>query len=256
MNSKHTLGAGLGLLFITLSANAGSVPLDVTSYNFQLAGGGGGSAATLNGVPVEIYCDDFDNDIYVPSDNWATVTTLGTGANLSQTRFGNVPTSGWTQFTTLGTTDDNFFNNQAGSSALARYAMVAYLVSLYNPAPANLTNNNEIQDAIWSIMDPSAEGPVNDPGVNGTTFVENAATWYMGMSGNQTAFNFFLSHFQVVSPTNMTYVNGLGEGGFQEQIVMTTPEPRGGVLLLIGLLTIGAFLAGRARTGSRVHATN
>jgi hypothetical protein len=41
----------------------------------------------------------------------------------------------------------------------------------------------------------------------------------------------------------MTFRNGLGIGGFQEQIVMT-PEPRGGVWILLGLL-VGGFLASR-----------
>lgn len=62
---------------MSLVASAGSVPLVLTptSYNFQLAGGGGGAAATLNGASVEIYCDNFADDIYVPSDNSANVTT-------------------------------------------------------------------------------------------------------------------------------------------------------------------------------------
>ena len=63
----------------------------------------------------------------------------------------------------------------------------------------------------------------------------------MSAPANQGALNTFLSKFEIVSPTNMTFKNGLGSGGFQEQIVLT-PEPRGGIWMLLGLLTVG-FLA-------------
>jgi hypothetical protein len=266
MKSKSILGAAFTLLFITFGASAGTVPLDVTSYNFQLAGGGGGAAATLNGVTVEIFCDDFDNDIYVPSNNTANVTTLSTSANLNETRFGNVSPSAWTQFTTLGATDDAFFNSGSGSSGLARYEMVAYLVSFYNVNAIDTTADNQIQEAIWSIMDPTAEGAVIDPsGLSGDSYLEQAATWYMGMSTapNQAALNNFLSHFEVVSDSTMTFSNGLGQGGFQEQIVdpnpipapSPVPEPRNVVWMLGAFFALGAFLVQRTRN-SRVHATN
>src|SRR5271169_6048602 len=118
MKSKTILGAGFGLLCITLGASANPVPLILspTSYNFQLSGGGGGASATLNGAPVEIYCDNFYNDIWVDWDYSANVTTLGTGANLSETRFGGVADTGWTTITlsdgntALDNADDQFFN--------------------------------------------------------------------------------------------------------------------------------------------------
>ncbi|MGP0076543.1 MAG: hypothetical protein ACLPWF_31900 [Bryobacteraceae bacterium] len=260
---KLIFGAACALLVLTIGGSAET--LDVTnSYNFPLSGGGGGAAATLNGVSVEIFCDDFDNNISLGTDYSANVTTLGTSASLSDTRFGGVSGLGWTQFATLGSQDDAFFNaGGAGSTALARYAMVAYLVSLYNQTPADYPVDNQIQDAIWSIMDPAGE-TVSDPGVNGTSFVEQAANWYMGMdnSANLTALNNFLSHYQVVSPASMDCANRLANCGFQEQIVdanpipapTPTPEPRGVALMLLGVFAIGMFGFGRARAaGSGVH---
>ena len=241
---------------MTLSATAGSVPLNVISYNFALAGGGGGALATLNGVPVQIFCDDFANEIYLPSSNTANVTTLGTSVNLSETRFGGVSPNGWNTITltdgnSVDAQDDAFFNSPGrGSSALARYEMVAYLVSLYNPGLGGNTTNNQIQEAIWAIMDPTAEGPAIDPSsLSPDSYLEQAATWYGSMNtpGNQNVLNSFLSQFEIVSGANMTYSNGLGIGGFQEQIVMT-PEPRGGVWILL-VLMVGGFLVVR-RTGA------
>jgi hypothetical protein len=250
MKTNHILGSILGLSFLTFSANASSVPLVVGAYNFQLAGGGGGAQATLNGVPVQIFCDDFDNEIYAPSTDTANVTTLGFGANLDEARFGDVSSSQWTTISlTAGgsaSTDDTFFNSGAGDAAAARYAMVAYLDSQYNVAQGNTTANNQIQEAIWTIMDPTAEGAVIDPsGVDATNYLEQAAGWYIG--GGAT--NAFLSQFEVVSDTNMTVPQvGVGTGGFQEQIVFTpTPEPRGGIWMLIGLFGIAGFMLQRAR---------
>jgi hypothetical protein len=251
---KSILGAGCALLFFGLGANASTVPLSVISYNFPLAGGGGGASATLNGVPVEIFCDDFANDLNAPSSQPADVTTLSSNANLSDTRFGSISSNGWTTITLSD--GDSFFNNPgSGSTALARYEMAAYLVSLYNRGPGNNTsNNNEIQEAIWTIMDPKAEGAVIDPsGLSPDSYLEQAVSWYVSMNtaGNQAALNSFLSQFEIVSSADMTYPNGVGVGGFQEQIVMNpvvTPEPRGGVWLLLSLLVVG-FLAMRRSRG-------
>jgi hypothetical protein len=260
MKSKSILGAG-ALLFTALGAHAGSVSLVLSpsSYNFQLAGGGGGSSALLNGAPVEIFCDNFANEIYVPSNNLANVTVLGTSANLDETRFGSVAPTGWTTITltdgnSADSADEAFFNDpngstpEAGSTALARYEMAAYLVSLYNVSQGSNTANNEIQEAIWTILDPAAQGPVIDPsGVNPDSYLENAVNWYNNMSGNQTALNNFLSQFEIVSDPSMTGLgNGVGVGGFQEQIVMT-PEPRGGIWILLVFLAAGFLMVRRNR---------
>jgi len=284
MQSKYLLGTAFAALSLTMSAGAGTVPLDVSNnYNFQLAGGGGSAEATLNGVLVQIYCDNFANEINLGQDYTANVTLLSTTANLGLTRFGNVSAS---SSTTAGTTgwepiilndgnaadsaDDTFFNTGAGLGSLERYEMVSYLVSQYNFAnntTAIENANNEIQEAIWTLMDPTSDGPVVDPsGLSPDTYLEEAATWVQGMNtpGNLTALNAFLGHFEVVSDSTMNiHSPGAGAGGFQEQIVdcnpvpppTPTPEPRGGALALGGLLAGGALLAKRSRA-SRVHATS
>lgn len=265
MTSNPILGAGIAILLATVAASASSVqlnvPLDTASYNFPLGNGGGGLAATVNGANAETLCIDYFNDINPFSQYTANLTQLSTTANLSDTRFGGVSGSGWTQFTTLGSTDDTFFNSGAGSTALARYAMAAYLVSLYNQSAGGTTANNDIQDAIWTIMDPVSQGSVSDPGYNGTSYVEQAATWYMNMdtSGNLAALNSFLSGFDVVSDSTMTFSNGIGVGGFQEQMIdppaAPAPEPRSVAIVAIGFLAMGAFLRRKIRRCG-VHAAN
>jgi hypothetical protein len=283
MKSKSLFGAAIALLFITAGANAGTVPLDVTTnYDFQLAGGGGGAEATLNGVPVQIYCDNFANEISLGSDYTAYVTPLSTSATLNDTRFGAVSEStstttgtGWepillTDGNSVDSADDALFNTGAGLAPLARYEMAAYLVSQYNLANNTTTlqnDNNEIQEAIWTLMDPTADGPVIDPsGLSPDSYLEQAASWYVGMNtpGNIAALNAFLAHFEVVSDASMTFPSqGPAGAGFQEQIVdpnpvpapTPTPEPRGAVLTLGGLFAMAAGFANRARQ-ARIHATS
>jgi hypothetical protein len=267
MKTKHILGSVLGFFLLTFSASAGSVPLVVGTYNFQLDGGGGGAEATLNGVGVQIFCDNFANEIYVPSTDSANVTQLGSGANLDETRFGEV--SSWTSIDlTSGATaavDNAFLAGSAGSAASARYDMAAYLVSLYSIPGANSTANNQIQEAIWTLMDPAAYATASpvitliNPSGTGvpTADLEAAANWYL--AGGAT--NAFLSQFEVVSDatymTPGTSAQGyVGQGGFQEQIVFTpTPEPRGSIWMLIGLFGVGGFLLQRARAKKLALAT-
>ena len=152
-------------------------------YNFPPQGGGGGAVATLDGATVELNCVDVFDEIYLSTDYTADVTQLGTSANLSYTRFGGVSGSAWTQFTTLGATDDTFFNSGAGSTGAA--------------TPPTTTFGMRF----GTILDPVADGPVSDPGYDGTSFVEEAATWYMDRdtNANLAALNSFLSNFKVVS---------------------------------------------------------
>jgi hypothetical protein len=236
-----------------LSASASSVPLDTTNYNFQLDGDGGGAQATLNGVPTEIFCDNFANEIVVPDDYSANVTPLSTSANLDETRFGGV--TSWTAIHLTGsgapvTQDDAILN---GAPALARYEMVAYLTSLYDVGKGSDAYNDRIQEAIWTLMDPTVSGPAPDAyGINPTADLEAAANWYSTMNtpANLNALNSFLANYEIVSDANMTFKNGLGIGGFQEQIVdppAASPEPRGAIWMLIGLFGTCGFLLERAR---------
>jgi len=274
MNRKTILGAACALLISSYGASASRVPLDVSNnYDFQLAGGGGSAVASLNGVNYQIYCDNFANDITLGSDYSAYVTVLSTTANLSETRFGAVTpndtsATGWEPITlntgnvSVDSTDQAFLDSGAGLSSLARYEMVAYLVSDYNLSQNGSNANNAIQEAIWTLMDPTADGVVGNPsGQNPSSYLESAASWYIGMNNgaaNLAALNAFLGKFDVVSDATMSFAsNGPATGGFQEQILdptgvpaptpLPTPEPRGVVWTLSALAAAGVVMARRAR---------
>jgi hypothetical protein len=234
--------------FFTLvfTAGAASVPFNVSSngYNFPLDGGGGGLQATLNGATVESFCDDFLNEIFVPSNNSANVTQM-TSSDLSKTRFGEV--TSFTSITLTGGGADQTFLNGASDTAAVRYDMVAFLVSQYNRAGGDSAANNEIQAAIWTLMDPSIypnPKPLNPDSLDVTSDLKAAADWFQG--GGATAA--FLSNFEIVSDASMlagTSASGwVGIGGFQEQIV-ETPEPRAIAGMLGGLLIIGVMMLRR-----------
>ncbi len=256
---------------IAFGASGAPVQFDTLSHNFQLAGGGGGDQATLSGTQLEFFGDDFTDTISATHDYLADVTTLSTTANLDETRFGEVSSTGWTKITltdhtAAGKQDQSFFNSGAGTGALARYEMSAFLVSLYNVGGGNAASNNQIQEAIWSLLDPTRDGKAPNPtGANPTAYLEEAASWYstMNTAANRGALNAFLGNYEIVSDPTMKYKRGLGIGGFQEQIVdpparqapvlCATPEPRGGIWMVIGLFVFGGFLLQRARG---VHRAN
>lgn len=237
------------LLFAFGLANADQ--LDTTSYNFQLNGGGGGASAVLDlNKTLEIYCNDFNNDIYVPHSNYTANLTTFTqaGLNAGNTRFGEMDSSAF-NLVTINDGDPNDAAEQStinGATALGRYQMAGYLVSQYNLAGGNNAANNNIQMAIWELLDPVSypTAPISlNPSAQPTEALEMAADWYQGT--DETAREAYLQNYRIVSDATMTCPAGgcvsnsllPMVGGFQEQIT-SVPEPGSFSLLAIGLIGI------------------
>src|SRR5260370_7085605 len=139
MNLSRLCGAILTLLFLAIEANA-NPNLYTLSYNFPLYltgvnAYGGGASATLNtgntNVNIEIFCDDFAHQIWVPYGPptypgylGVDITGLSASSDLSQTRFGNVKS--WTSVNIAGdAADSNTINN---ANSLPRNQMSPYLI--------------------------------------------------------------------------------------------------------------------------------
>ncbi len=266
-----------GVLFVPAISFGAPGTLDTISYNFQVSGGGGGSSATFTQggqtIPIEIFCADYANDIFVPHQNYSayltplttTDPTTDLSSALSHTRYGAV--TSWVSLASGGafnSTDVSFVN---AASALERYQMAAYLVSTYqtnigvgngNPNPSY---NAGVQEAIWEILDPSANSSISAVLGGGlgvpltstyvTDALHGAAAWLSplvsGGASGITFLNAFLANYRVVSDATMTSCGDGSNrlcGGFQEQLTVV-PEPRHLAIVLFGLLSV--FVFGRKR---------
>ena len=232
--------------------------LDTKSYNFQLIGGGGGASAVLDlHNQIEIFCNDFNNDIYVPHSNYSADLTTFTQAGLDagDTRFGEMASNAF-KSVTIDDSDSNDATEQStinGATALGRYQMAGYLVSQYNVADGSNAANNNIQMAIWELLDPASykTNPMSlNPSAQPTEALEMAADWYQAT--NETAREAYLQNYRIVSDATMTCPTGgcvsnsllPMVGGFQEQI-SAVPEP--GSLSLLAIGAIGIALGARRR---------
>jgi hypothetical protein len=260
MNLSRLCGAIITFSFLTIQADANPITLYTLANNFPLDGGGGGDSATLNNynnVPsqnIEMFCDDFAHNIWVPygppvytgyTVNVSNITAGGLGS----TRFGGV--TSWTSVNIAGdATDSNTINN--ATTALARYQMAAYLTMQYHVLdnPSNNAYNNGIQEAIWTILDPTMADPtltspaplpnIGDP----TSALKQAAQWYANPNSDKS----FLASFRIIGEASMYNCVAGGPlcSGFQEQLfdpptTPTVPEPRGQLLVILGLLSLCAF---------------
>lgn len=255
-------GARLAVLAVLAVGMAKADRLDTISYNFQVDNGGGGVSALLNQTtPLEIYCNDFNNDIWVPQQNYsATVSTI-TPNTLGATRFGRLNAADFQTVTFTDPDNDSDANIINSANGYARYEMVAYLVSQYNFAGQGNAYNSGIQMAIWEIMDPlaysSSPSPSSyNPSANPSAAFEMAADWYASYGTNDLGRQAYLSNYRIVSDSTMVCAklsSGACNpdaplvGGFQEQIT-SLPEPAAGLPLAFGLI---ALFAARRRARQR-----
>ncbi len=244
------IGTAVVLLFLAIAVEANPVQFDTGTYNFALAGGGGGESGVLDSdLSVETFCDNFNNEIYLGHDYSAYLSTLTTGSDLSHTRFG--PNSSWQTVAISGDATDSAIINYA--DALGRYQMAAFLVSQYRTKQGGNAYNNGIQTAIWDILDPSSS-PAAPTYSDAARALEETAQWYASPNSKRS----FLADFLIVSDSTMSW-RGAGNpqsGGFQEQLAMLTspaPEPRATVWILIGLFSL---FAGQRRPSWRKNREN
>jgi len=141
MKSRFTLALPGLLLAVGLTASATTITL--TSQPLAANSDGGEFAGLLNGsIPIDVYCVDFQDLFNYNTSYNINITTIPPSSNafLQDTRLGDY-TGSWEYF-------DNTY------SALQRYEMAGFLTTEYATA-GNQTAINEIQNAIWSLLDPS-----------------------------------------------------------------------------------------------------
>lgn len=111
-------------------------------------------SGTLDGAPAGLFCVDFKNEVTFGQQWDANLTPITPGADLSDTRYGNLP------------------------DALTLYQEAAWLTLQYISQPA--TQYGDIQATIWQLFDPSAPTP------GSSSWSQQAASNYL--SGDYTNF--------------------------------------------------------------------
>jgi hypothetical protein len=242
------------LLCFGVSAFGQDVTIDftgVSNYNVQALGAYAGYyTGTVNGVASNpgFICDDFNNEIFLPSESWqATGTSFASLATspsaLNSTLFGN----------TIG---------------LAGYAAIAYLSNLMSVTPAS--GQGDISAAIWYIgslnsgnvvpwadLDATAQGYVDTLLGDGSQLGLYDGTYGFGSAATQAALTELEgSSLWLYTPTGQG-ITPAGDPFPQEFVgsVAVVAVPEGGAallyLLLAGLTCFGAMFLNSRRLATR-----
>jgi hypothetical protein len=235
-----------GLLWLTFSAaGAFGSTLYITNYTEDVIDGGQFLANLGNpSQSFYVYCVDFQNDETSPSTvnistpNTSTPDVAPNYDGLANTRYGAVPTS---LFTYDGT----------GSGAInsaERYVLAGWLTTQYNFSSGVTLADDEIQNAIWTLLNTTgttANFPFGDGDGTGT-YLTQALNFFNTTPTAQLLQ--FESEIQIFTSTNVVTYNGPGwspVSGTQEMITVipntSTPEPATLALMGAGLLTLGLF---------------
>jgi hypothetical protein len=240
--SMTTLYAGVGTITPNQFGTQNVAGLTLTAGICNVPGvspdcGGAFTASVGTASNATLWCVDsqeFDQPNYT-----ANVVSLTESATMfdngTLVRYGSVDQPGNTN-----TWIDNSLSVANANNALTRYQLAAILITMYVPqgTPANNADNNNVQQAIWQVMENTT--PIGEPGTNGApTFTPTAAVNTL-ISNAETmltaGYNF--SAWAVISGAFVPGTPGaLSTSTYiQTYLVQVTPEPRFYGLLLVGLL--------------------
>lgn len=187
-----------------------AIPIDVafTGVNGTAAFGYyvGPYYAELETESVSIYCDDFANEVSFGQKWQANLTTITSGSDLSNTRYGGV------------------------ADALQKYQEIAWLDTQFAVQPT--TQYGDIHATIWDFFDPQqAPTPSSD-------------YWLQMAKKNYQSINY--DNFRIVTNVGPVKLTGQVQEFVTilsaSTPVTTTPEPGPALLVGAGLLGCGALL--------------
>jgi hypothetical protein len=228
-----------GLLWLSFSAFAFGNSLTITGQS-QNVDDGGQFTAYLSSNPSQqlyVYCVDFQN--FTTFNNAypvnISVPYIDNSATVADTRYGTTPTA---DFAYDGT-------GPGALDAVQRYVLAAWLVTQYDFSSGVTTADDEIQNAIWTLLNTNSSAVFPGGAVADTrtgTYLTQAITWLNGET--PTALAQFESGIQVFTSTDIANATlpCRWTMGYQEMITVTmTPEPATLAMLGLGLLAVGLF---------------
>lgn len=227
-----------GLLWLSFGAAFGDT-LYITGLTENVLEGGQFSAYLNDpSQQLTIYCIDYRNLEGTPMQ--VNVSTPLNVADIADTRYGTTPTANF-----------SFYTSGPALSALDRYVLAGWLTTQYNFTSGVTLADDQIQNAIWSLLTTagSAGFPFGDALGTGT-WITQAETWEAAAALNGTLTS-FESSVRIYTSTDVAGNNDLTQDagsryntGMQEMIG-TVPEPDTIAMMGIGLLGIGLY--GRRR---------
>jgi hypothetical protein len=251
-----------GLLWLSFSAAAfGSTLFNITGQPNSIDNGGGQFTAYLGPVDTQnllVYCVDDLNFINVPSTNTDNITDLAnmpayTVTTNNFTRYGETAPGSFTPILTVDNPPPSVTMSDA--TAQDRYAMAAWLITQYafpvsGATNAQLAADDEIQNAIWTILDATSTVHNGCPDSTITSAactagisaqIGNAQAWINGQisAGTLMAFE---NTVVIYSDANIAgQFNPARYSGTTQEMIgfTTTPEPATLAMLGAGLMAIG-----------------
>lgn len=211
-----------------------------------------GDGNMVDGTNVFLYCVDFENHVYIPSQVYtANISTVVNGSDLSNTVYGRTG-SAWapgdpveaTVFTNSNFTDST--GTFIPTSALQRYQMAGWLLSQYTAPNAD---RNAIEFAIWTALEvtpPAGDANAAFPIVRGKTgtdmnlLLSEAADYVSGPYTAQK--NEFFSSLKIVTEVAPIYLDGPDQ---VQEFMYFNPEPSTLAILVAAVFGILAYLKWR-----------
>jgi PEP-CTERM motif len=240
MNSYCKVVVG-GLLWLAFNLTAFGDILYITGYTQDVIDGGQFSANL--GDPNQsffIYCVDYRNDDGSAAVNLSSPDSSLPYGGLANTRYGTTPTANFA-----------FYNSGPNAlSAFDRYVIAGWLTTQYDFSSGVTTSDDQIQNAIWTLLNTSGTSAMPFWDQEGTgTWIEQAESWESNAeaAGTLAAFG---KTVVIYTSTDVAGNNDLTQDaasrygvGTQEMIdpQATVPEPSSVVLMGTALVAIAWF---------------